>query len=135
MPDHLTDTEKHGEIEYKSADDEIKVEKDRGHFVRAAHIALGMGQPAEKFKDVQAKALWQMAATWRNSAGTKLLATQFGLSRDSLREMLERVAEEQSKEGDLRSLEPTYDYRTGQYLSFRAWLTQLFKIWNNLPDS
>lgn len=122
-------------MEHESAIDEIRLEKDRGHFVRAAQIALARGLPAEKFQDIQTKALWQMAATWRNPAGTKLLAMQFGLSRESLRQMLEKTAEEQSNGGDLRSLEPTYDYRAGQYLSFLAWLTQFFKNWNKLPDS
>ena len=35
----------------------------------------------------------------------------------------------------MKSIEPAYDYRTGKYVAFEEWLTDLMKSWNRMPDS
>jgi hypothetical protein len=82
-----------------------------------------------EIEDLRAKALWQMAAVYRNSPGTKSLAQGYGISKDELRDLLERLAKEKSLAGDTKPLEPCYDLSARAHLSFEEWLEQLMKRW------
>lgn len=116
-------------------EDMIVAEQERGHFVRSAMLARSLRYPEGKIRELQARAFWQMAAEWRNGAGTKSLARQFGISRKDLEELLRKMIEATSGHSDEKSLEPAFDYRTGKYLTFEEWLTELMKNWNRIPDS
>jgi hypothetical protein len=109
--------------------EELEREIERGHFSRAASLALAQGLPETEVKDLQAKALWQMAAVYRNSPGTRSLAEEYGISKDELRDLLERLAKEKSHAGDTKPLEPCYDLSARAHLSFEEWLQKFIKSW------
>jgi len=119
----------------ETTEDMIIAEQERRNFVRSAMLARSLRYPEGKIRELQARALWQMAAEWRNGAGTKSLARQFGISRKNLEELLRKMIEATSGHSDEKSLEPVFDYRTGKYLTFEEWLTELMKNWNRIPDS
>ncbi len=111
----------------KTGKEELRVEIECGHFVRAALLAASLGLSEEEIQDLRLKALWQMSAEYRNATGTKRLAQEYGLSKNELREFLEKYAEEKRNEGNDRSLEPCYDMSTGEHLSFEEWMDQFLK--------
>lgn len=119
----------------KAAKDELKTEIEHGHFSRAALLAASFGLPEQELRDLQVKALWQMAALYRNALGTKSLAQQYGLSKQEVRDLLGRHVEEKRNAGDTKSLEPCYDLNTGNYLSFEEWMYHFLKRWDKLPVS
>ena len=109
--------------------EELEREIERGHFSRAASLAVAKGLPETEIGDLRAKALWQMAAIYRNAPGTKSLAQGYGISKDELRELLERLAKEKSHAGDTKPLEPCYDLSARAHLSFEEWLQKFIKSW------
>jgi hypothetical protein len=109
--------------------EELEREIQRGHFSRAASLAVVQGLAETEKKDLQTKALWQMAAVYRNSPGTKWLAQEYGISKDEVRDLLERLAREKARAGDTKPLEPCYDLGARSHLSFEEWLQQLIKRW------
>jgi ABC-type Fe2+-enterobactin transport system substrate-binding protein len=118
----------HEKIEHNS----LKTEIERGHYRRAALIAEKIGLPEEDIRNLRYKALGQMSAIYRNVHGTKSLAQQYGFSKEEVKGVLERFADERKKEGITKPLEPCYDYRTGKYFSFAEWVDHYLKIWNKL---
>jgi len=102
------------------------------HFSRAALLARSMGRPERELRDLQRKALWQMAAIYRNPQGTKTLSMQYDLPKDQVREILERTAEEKRREGDDKSLGACYDLETGKYLTLQEWMEYYFKNWDKI---
>jgi len=115
--------------------DELEREIELGHFSRAVSLAVLQGLPETEIDDLRAKALWQMAAIYRNGPGTKSLAQGYGISKDELRDLLERVAREKAHLGDTKPLEPCYDLSERTHLSFQEWLEQLIKRWEKLESS
>jgi hypothetical protein len=114
--------------------DALKIEIERGHFVRAALVEEEMGLPKEETGDLRRKALGQMAAVSRNAHGTRSLAHQYGFSREEVRKLLEEIAQEMKNEGNTKPLEPCYDYSISRYLSFEEWMDHYLKmkIWDKL---
>lgn len=112
--------------------DALNTEVERGHFVRAALIAEQIGLPEEETRNLRLKAIGQMAAIYRNAHGTKHLALQYGFSREEIKKFLEEFADKMKKEGNIKPLEPCYDYRTGRYLSFEEWVDHYLKVWDKL---
>jgi hypothetical protein len=115
--------------------EELRAEIERGHLVRAVQVAESIGLPPEEIQDIRAKALWEMAAVNRNAPGTKRLAQEYGLSKEGLKELLERYGEERRREGDHKPLEPCYDIATGEYLDFGEWLNGFLRKYDKLPVS
>ena len=113
----------------------VEAEIKRGHYARAALLALAEGMSEEDLKDLRQKALWQMAAHGRNAAGTKALAREYGYSRDELGTLLRSHAEKERQEGRLKPLAASYECATGKYLTFDEWLDRLVKIWDRLSVS
>ena len=109
--------------------DKLEREIERGHFSRAASLAVAQGLPETEIGDLRAKALWQMAAVYRNGPGTKSLAQGYGVSKDEVRDLLGRLAKEKARAGDTKPLEPCYDLSARAHLSFAEWLQQLMKRW------
>lgn len=116
----------------KASRDELKAEIERGHFAKAAFLAVSLGLHEKEIHDFRLKALWQMSAVYRNAPGTKSLAKRFGFSKKELEKIMEQYAEEKRKEGDDRPLKPCYDHSTGKHLSFEEWMAYFFKNWENL---
>ena len=115
--------------------EELKAQIEGKRFVRAAALAKSAPMPLSEVKDLQEKALWQMAAVFRNAGGARVLCEQYGFSKKEAEDLLRRWAEEQQSKGDKKTLEPTYDHATGKYLSFEEWLNQFLKHWDKLPAS
>jgi len=115
--------------------EDLKAEIEGKRFVRAAALAKSAAMPLSEVKDLQEKALWQMAAVFRNAGGARVLCEQYGFSKKEAEDLLRRWAEEQQSKGDTKTLEPTYDHATGKYLAFEEWLNQFLKHWDKLPTS
>ena len=110
----------------KAGKDELRTEIEHGNFERAAILAVSLDVPEEEIHKLRLKALWQMSAVYRNASGTERLAQHYGVSKEELRQFLEKHAEEQSSQGNRRPLEPCYDLGTGKYLSFEEWVDHFF---------
>ncbi|MEW6665714.1 MAG: hypothetical protein AB1512_10910 [Thermodesulfobacteriota bacterium] len=82
--------------------------------------------------NLRRRALGQISAVYRNAHGTRQLAQQYGISREQARQILLEFADEMKNKGNLKPLEPCYDYRTGRYLSFEEWIGHYLKTWENL---
>jgi hypothetical protein len=118
-----------------SSQDEIQTEIDRHRFVRAAALAKSSAVPLSEVKELRKKALWQMAAVFRNAGGTRVLCEEYGFSKEKAEAILRELADEQRSKGDKKTLEPTYDHATGRYLAFEEWLEQFVKQWDKLMAS
>lgn len=104
----------------------------KGQFALAAALAEAAGRPAKEIQDLRHKALWQMAAVYRNAPGTRRLAQRYGLSRKEVEEFLRKEAQERGRGKDGRPLRASYDSASGRYLSFQEWLERLLRQWERL---
>jgi len=111
--------------------EELNLALNQGNFIRAAGLGKELNLDPGKLKELELKALWEMAAINRNPTGTKQLAEEYGISPSELKEFLKTQAEQLKKEGKDRALRPQYDYHTGKYLDFSEWLECLFKKWKS----
>ena len=115
-----------------SFDEALKKELELGHFTKAVFVAEQVGLPEEEKRNLRKKAVGKMSAVYRNAHGAKHLAQEYGFSKEDVKQILTEYAEEMRKEGNLKILEPCYDYPTGKYLSFEQWMEQYLKIWDKL---
>jgi hypothetical protein len=113
----------------------LKSEIEASRFGRAATLAKSSALPLSEVKELRKKALWQMAAVFRNTGGARVLCEQYGFTKKEAEEILGKLAEEQQGKGDTKILEPTYDQATGKYLTFAEWLDQFLKHWEKFPPS
>jgi hypothetical protein len=118
-----------------STQDEIQGEIEGKRFVRAVALAKSSAVPLSEVKELRKKALWQMAAVFRNAGGSRVLCEEYGFSKEKAEETLRKLGEEQKSKGDTKTLEPTYDHSSGKYLAFEEWLNQFLKHWDELPTS
>ena len=114
---------------------ELKAEIERSHFARAALLAASLGVDEQELRELRLKALWQMSAVFRNGPGTKRLAQEYGFSKKEVGQILREYAEKMREEGDIKPLEPCYDYKTDKHLIFEQWLDQLLKNWDKMSES
>jgi hypothetical protein len=119
-------------MQEKVSKEELKAEIDRGEFARAALMAESLGLDEKEVQQLRLNALWQMSAVYRNAPGTKRLAEQYGLSKNEVRQILEKHADEEKKAGNERPLRPRYDLSSGRYLSFEEWTDHFTKKWERL---
>ena len=115
--------------------DELRTAVEGRHYVRGVNLALSAGESEEVVRDLQRKALWQTAAVFRNAAGTKTLAEQYGMSKKEVVDFLRQRCEEERSKGNKKTLEPTFDNDTNQYLTFDEWLDRFVKKWGKLVTS
>ena len=118
-----------------SNQNEIQSVIEGKRFVRAASLAKSSALPLSEVKELRKKALWQMAAVFRNAGGARVLCEEYGYSKEKAEQILRKLAEEQKSQGDIKTTEPTYDHGTGRYLAFEEWLDQFLKHWDKLPTS
>ena len=109
---------------YKS----LKTEIDHEHFVRAAFLAASLDLSEEEVQDLRFKAVWQSALN-RNDQGTKVLAKQYGFSKEKVREILEQHLQEIKQEGKSKLLGLRYNLSLGKHLSFEEWMEYCLKNW------
>lgn len=113
----------HENTDHDSLESEIK----RRNFVRAVLVAERTALSEEEIRGIRFKALGQMSAIYRNVYGTRYLAQQYGYSMEEVKQLLEQFAHELKIEGNMKPLEPCYDYNTGKYLSFNEWMDHYIK--------
>jgi hypothetical protein len=119
----------------KARREDLKAEIERSHFARAALLAASLGVDEQELRDLRLKALWQMSAVFRNGPGTKRLAQEYGFSKKEVGPILREYAEKMREEGNIKPLEPCYDYKTDKHLTFEQWLDQLLKDWDKMSES
>lgn len=125
----------HSTMGTTTTEEELKSEIERERFDRAAALSEMLDLEPAKTRELQQKALWQMAAVYRNAPGTRKLASRYGFSRDEVEEILDDLSREERKRGGSKTLEPCYEQRSGRYLSFEEWKEALLKDWDRLPTS
>jgi hypothetical protein len=119
----------------KTGREELTAEIERSHFARAALLAASLGVDEEELRGLRLKALWQMSAVFRNGPGTKRLAQEYGFSKKEVGQILRQYAEKMREEGNIKPLEPCYDYKTDKHLTFEQWLDQSVKNWDKMSES
>ncbi len=111
---------------------ELETSLKKGNYSRAAYLAGSLGLDKGTVKAYQQKALWQMAAVYRNIPGTKRLAEEFGFTREELEQILRQRFEQAQGTEEARELEPCYDQESGDYLTFEQWLERLLRNWKKI---
>ena len=108
---------------------------ENNNVVQAVVLAKDQGLPEAQIRESQQRSLWETAAVNRNAIATKILAGEYGLSKEDLRRLLQELAQ-QKQEGEAKgkSLKPRYDYTTNRYLDLDQWLEQFFAMWSSFPD-
>jgi hypothetical protein len=86
--------------------------------------------PVDELRQIQGEALWEMAVN-RNAPGTKRLAREYGISRQTLKQIFEDRARQLREDGHDKALAACYDAATGKYLSFEEWMNHLIERWDN----
>ena len=119
----------------KGGREELRAEIEREHFARAALLAASLGVGEKELRELRLKALWQMSAVSRNGLGTKRLAQEYGFSKKGLGQILQEYAEKMREEGNIKPLEPCYDYKTDKHLTFEQWLDQFVRNWDKMSES
>ncbi|MBW1697930.1 MAG: hypothetical protein JRH18_12675 [Deltaproteobacteria bacterium] len=114
----------------ENAKKELEFEAKRHNFVRAAQLAASCGLREEEVQNFRAMALWQMAAVNRNALGTRILADEYGYSKENVKHILETQLERSQRNS--KPLKSRYDPATGRYLSFKEWMDLLLKNWNRM---
>jgi hypothetical protein len=114
--------------------EELRAEIERGHFARAALLGASLGVGEEELGELRLKALWQMSAANRNGPGTKRLAQEYGFPKKELGEILRQYADKMREKGNIKPLEPCYDYKMDKYLTFEGWLDQFLRNWDKLSE-
>jgi hypothetical protein len=117
----------------KPEKDELTTALERQQYARAVRVASSR-RPEHELTELKAKALWQIAAVYRNAPGAKVLAAAYGFSRDKVEELLKKEMTAKQEQGDLKVLGPCFDYTTNKYLIFEDWMNKLFQNWDNLPN-
>lgn len=102
------------------------------HFVRAVKKATALKLPEDKLRSLQHRALCQMSACFRNAQGTKILAQEYGFSKENLRKVFNDCIHNLKKQGKTKSLGICYDGFSGNYLTLEEWLRNFFKNWDKL---
>ena len=114
--------------------EDLKALVERGQFVRAEELARNLGLDHEAAQ-LRRKAIWQMAAVYRNMPGTKKLAEAYGFNKSELKGIFQELMKSATSDKEKRDLEPCYDQHSGDYLSFEEWMVQLFKRWDRIGKS
>ena len=102
--------------------EELKKAIEHKNFARAEQLAASLHLAGSELKRIQHQALCQMAATYRNAHGTKILAQKYGYSKQEVKQILEEYASEIREDGNSRPLKVCYDILSGKYLTFEDWI-------------
>ncbi len=75
----------------------------------------------------EAEAIIRRMLLSRNTVAVRAVARRYQLSKDDLAAILRTIVEEQKRVGTKDRLGPTYNIRTGRYLSLEEQVAQLLK--------
>ena len=110
----------------------LRTEIERKSFTRAAQLAASLNLNNDELEKLRYQALYQMAAHYRNAHGVKILAQQYGYSKQEVKQILMRYAKQLREKGNSRSLKVCYDSITGNYLAFEEWINLCIEKWHKL---
>jgi hypothetical protein len=88
-----------------------------------------------KTQNVLSRAIWRLAEFTHpplRFIGTKRLAGKYGFSKQEVREVAEKFADQLEMEGNRNSFEPCYEHRAEKYLSFEEWLDHYLRVWEKV---
>ena len=115
-----------------SKNEVLEAEIKRKNYTRAAHLAASLNLDEDEMENLRYQALWQMAASYRNFHGVKILAQQYGYSKQEVKHILETYANRMREKGNSRPLKSCYDCITGKYLTFEEWINLCIEKWHKL---
>ena len=122
-------------MDEKTTKEELRKEIQRDNHVRAVMIATTLGMAEDEIMDLKTRALWQIAAEYRNAHATKSLASAFGLSKTDLKSFFENQIERVKENGDIRNMDPCFHPLVDKYLAFEEWVEHLFRNWDEIRVS
>ena len=118
--------------EINSKKEELKTEIERKNYIRAAHLAASLNLNNDELENLRNQALCRMAAHYRNAHGVKILAQEYGYSKQEVKHILETHANQMREKGNSRPLKSCYDCITGKYLTFEEWINLCIEKWHKL---
>ena len=119
-------------IEEDSKKAALKTEIERKNFSRAVDLAASLNLSNEEIEILRHKSLCQMAGTYRNAFGTKILAQKYGYSKQDVKRILEEHASVIGQNGKRKPLKVCYDSFYGKYFSYEDWISHLIEKWHKL---
>jgi len=116
----------------KSKHESLETEIERKNFIRAAHLAVTLNLSNDEIARFRYQALCRMAAFCRNAPGTKILAQNYGFSKQEVKQILEEHARQMEESEDSRLSKACYDCSSGKYLTFEEWIIHCIEKWHKL---
>ena len=110
----------------------LKTEIERKNFTRAAQLAASLNLNNDELENLRYQALCRMAAHYRNAHGVKILAQEYGYSKQEVKQILGRYANQMREKGDIKPLGICYDSSSGKYLTFDDWIIHCIEKWHKL---
>ena len=110
-----------------SPEEMLEIALSRKNFVLAADLARSLGRPAEEIRNIQEKALIQMALDFRNPAGTREFAEEYGISRQELEGVLRSALVDDEGNALVRYERSRYNFRNERYFNGAEWIEMIMK--------
>ena len=110
-----------------SPEEMLEIALTRKNFVLAVDLARSLDRPAEEVRKIQEKALIQMALDFRNPAGTREFAEEYGISRAELAALLKSALVDEEGNAIERYERSRYNFRTERYFSGSEWIEMIMK--------
>ena len=110
----------------------LKTEIERKNFTRAAQLAASLNLNNDELENLRYQALCRMAAHYRNAHGVKILAQESGYSKQEVKQILGRYANQMREKGNIKPLGVCYDRSSGKYLTFEDWIIHCIEKWHKL---
>ena len=83
----------------------LRTEIERKSFTRAAQLAASLNLNNDELEKLRYQALYQMAAHYRNAHGVKILAQQYGYSKQEVKQILMRYANQMREKKNIKTIE------------------------------
>lgn len=122
-------------IEENSKNAALKTEIERKNYTRLAHLAVSLNLTNDEIENLRYQTLCRMAANYRNVHGVKILAQQYGYSKQEIKHILDAYAKQMRERGNIRPLKACYDCISGKYLTFEEWIDLCIDKWHKLKLS
>jgi len=119
-------------IEKDSKNAALEIEIERKNFTKAAQLAASLNLNNGEIENLRHQALCRMAAHNRNAHGVKILAQEYGYSKQEVKQILERYANQMREKGNIKPLGVCYDSSSSKYLTFEDWIIHCIEKWHKL---
>ena len=92
-------------------------------------MAASLNLNNDEVEKLRYQALCRMAALYRNVHGVKILAQQYGYSKQEVKQIIEKHAKQMRKRGNSKPLNACNDCSTAKYLTFEEWINLWIEKW------